>query len=232
MDKDQREPALDKPPQTNRFEWLGYVLPMAAFMAFTLIEGNLPQYAVPLYIGKALLITILLLVFRRPLKDIRFDAKMLIPAIAVGLAVFVEWIVIDPITPHFAFLGKRSSTNPLAAFPDPTQRALFLAVRFYGLAIMVPLMEEIFWRSFLLRWITKPEYEELPLGTYNMTAFVAVAAIFGFAHQEWLAAIICAASYALLLRQTKSLFACVVAHGVTNLTLGIYILMTQQWHYW
>ena len=51
-------------------------------------------------------------------------------------------------------------------------------------------------------------------------------------HPEWLAAIICAVAYGLLLKQTKSLFACIVAHATTNLALGIYILLFQKWHYW
>ncbi len=217
---------------SRKTEWAGYVVPMALFMAFTWAESTFSSYAVPLYFAKAAVVTAALLAFRRPLRELKLDARVLLPAVLVGLAVFVEWIVIDPLTPHLAFLGKRNAVNPFAAFPDPTQRALFLAVRFYGLAVMVPVMEEIFWRSFLLRWITKPEFEELPIGSFNLTAFAAVALIFGFAHQEWLAAIICACAYALLLRRTKSLFACIVAHGVTNLALGVYVLSTGQWHYW
>jgi CAAX prenyl protease-like protein len=205
---------------------------MALFMAITAMEGSQPNLAITLYFVKALVVTAALLAFRRPLRDVRFDGRVLLPAIVVGLLVFVEWIVVDPVTPHFGFLGQRSATNPFVAIPDPAVRALFLAVRFYGLVLMVPLMEEIFWRSFLLRWITKPEFDELPVGACNTTAFAAVALLFGFAHQEWLAAILCAAAYALLLRRTRSLFACVVAHGVTNLALGIFILATGQWHYW
>lgn len=212
--------------------WAGYVAPMAVFMLLTLAEGSLSVSAVSLYFVKAALVTVALIAFRRPLHDIRFEPRVLPPAVLVGLLVFVEWIVVDPLTPHFGFLGHRTATNPFAAIPDPLKRTLFLAVRFYGLVLMVPVMEEIFWRSFLLRWITKPEFEELPVGAFNATAFAMVAVAFGLAHQEWLAAIICACAYALLLHRTKSLFACVVAHGVTNLTLGIFILVTGQWHYW
>jgi CAAX prenyl protease-like protein len=205
---------------------------MALFLVLTALEGSLPNLAIPLYFLKALVVTVALLAFRRPLRDVRFDSRVILPAVMVGLLVFLEWVVIDPLTPHFGFLGKRSATNPFSAIPDPALRALFLAVRFYGLVLMVPLMEEIFWRGFLLRWITKPEFEELPVGAFNTTAFAVVALLFGLAHQEWLAAILCACAYALLLRRTRSLFACVVAHGVTNLALGLFILVTGQWHYW
>jgi CAAX prenyl protease-like protein len=205
---------------------------MALFMLFTMIEGSQPGLALPLYVAKVIIVTAALLLFRAPLRDIRFDSRVLVPAVLVGLLVFVEWIIVDPLTPRIALLGKRSSINPLETIENPTYRALFLAVRFYGLAILVPIMEEVFWRSFLLRWITKPEFEQVPLGSFSTAAFATVALLFGLAHQEWLAAIICAAAYALLLHKTRSLFACVVAHGITNLALGIYILATGSWHYW
>jgi CAAX prenyl protease-like protein len=221
-----------RPKEAAGNAWAGYVVPMALFMALTMAESSFPAAAIHLYFLKALLVTAALAAFRAPLRDIRFDSRVVLPAVAVGILVFVEWIVVDPRTPHFAFLGQRAATNPFTSVPDPLQRAAFLAVRFYGLVLMVPVMEELFWRSFLLRWITKPEFEDLPLGAYNLTAFAAVALLFGFAHQEWLAAILCACAYGMLLRRTHSLFACIVAHAITNLALGLYILSTGQWHYW
>jgi membrane protease YdiL (CAAX protease family) len=32
--------------------------------------------------------------------------------------------------------------------------------------------------------------------------------------------------------RTKSLAACVLAHAVANLILGVYVMVTQQWGYW
>jgi CAAX prenyl protease-like protein len=220
---------------SEKRNWLGYVLPMAVFMLVTQAESQFPAYETALYIAKVVAVTGALLAFRRPLADVRPDVRVLPLAFLVGLVVFVEWIVVDPLTPHPAFLaslGKRSAFNPFTAFPDPTQRALFLAVRFYGLAVMVPVMEEVFWRSFLLRWFTDPDFERVTLGTFSGMAFAIVAVCFAAAHPEWLAALLCAIAYGLLLRQTRSLFACVVAHGVTNLALGIYVLTTHAWKYW
>lgn len=213
--------------------WLGYVAPMAVFLILTFLEGQFPKsWYVGVYAAKAVLVTGTLIAFRSVWRDIRFEARVLLPALFVGLLVFAEWVLLDPHTPQLSFLGKRAEFNPFAAIPDPMQRGLFLFVRFYGLALMVPVMEELFWRSFLLRYITAPDFEKLPMGTYSWGAFAAVAVLFGAAHPEWLVAILCACAYALLLRQTKSLFACIVAHATTNLALGIYVLLTQQWRYW
>lgn len=221
--------------RSEKGNWLAYVLPMVVFMALTQAEAQFPAYGMALYIGKVMAVTGALLAFRRPLADIRSDMRALPLALLVGLVVFVMWIVVDPLTPHPAFLaslGKRSEFNPFTTFPDPTQRVLFLAVRFYGLAVMVPVMEEVFWRSFLLRWFTDPDFEKVPLGTFSGMAFAIVALCFAVAHPEWLAAFLCAIAYGLLLRQTRSLFACIVAHGVTNLALGVYVLTTHAWKYW
>jgi CAAX prenyl protease-like protein len=205
---------------------------MAVFLALTALEGYAPKQYVWLYMAKVVLVTATLIACRAAWKDIRFEGRVLLPALLVGLAVFAEWILVDPFTPRFAFMGRRAEFNPFAAIGDPGLRGLFLAFRFFGLAVMVPVMEELFWRSFLLRYITKPDWESLPVGAFSWTAFAVVAAGFGLAHPEWVAAILCAVAYGLLLRQTRSLFACVVAHSVTNLALGIYVLTTQQWRFW
>jgi CAAX prenyl protease-like protein len=97
---------------------------------------------------------------------------------------------------------------------------------------MDPVMEEIFWRSFGLRYATTPEFTSLPIGSFSWQGFAIVAALFGAAHPEWLVAVLCAAAYALLLRYTRSLFACVIAHAVTNLSLGLYVLTTGHWRFW
>lgn len=213
----------------NKNGWIGYVVPMALFMALTLLEGSIGGAYVWLYILKVILVTASLLAFRAPLRDYRFEARVLLPAIIVGLLVFFEWIIIDPHTPHLA-MGKRVAFDP-TTLPEP-QHLLFLIFRLFGLAITVPIMEELFWRSFLIRYITTEKFLSIPPYAFSWGAFAAVAGAFAVAHPEWLAALICAVAYGLLLRQTKSLFACAVAHGVTNLTLGIYVLSTHQWNYW
>ena len=219
--------------QTSSRAWIGYVVPMALFMAITYFEASLAAQYVPVYILKVVLVTAALLYFRPVWKeDIRADARVLLPAIVVGMLVFAAWILIDPITPEIAMLGKRTEFNPFVKIPDANLRTLFLAFRFFGLVVMVPIMEELFWRSFLLRFITKEEFRSVPIGTYSIAGFGIVAAAFGFAHPEWLAAILCAAAYAGLLSYTKSIFACIIAHAVTNLALGIYVLSTGHWKFW
>ena len=216
-----------------KYAWIAYAAPMAVFMIFTsALEPFFKSQYVWIYSAKILAITILLITYRKVwAEELRPSAKGFVWGLVVGLAVFAEWILLDKWIPYH-HLGTRTALNPFVSIANPMHRALFIAVRFYGLALIVPIMEELFWRSFLLSYITNPEFRKLRLGEFSWGAFWAVAVMFGFSHPEWLAAIICAAAYGLLLRKTKSLFACVVAHSVTNFVLGVFVLVTKDWKYW
>ncbi len=224
------------PPATTKpgLDWLPYAAPMALFLLLTTVEGKAPlAWYVPLYALKAVLVTITLLYFSKTWRrELTPNARVVPLAVAVGLAVFGEWIVLDQWIPY-PHLGTRSAYNPFEAVANPAVRLGFLALRFYGLTVMVPVMEELFWRSFLLRFFTDlDDFKRVRLGDFSLMAFFLVALGFALAHPEWLVAFVCAAAYALLLRATRSLFACVVAHGVTNLALGVYVVMTGAWKYW
>lgn len=222
-------------------DWLPYVAPMALFLLLTTLEGYAPRSAYPLlYVVKAALVTFCLTYFLPVWRhELRWEARVLPLALLTGLVVFAEWVLIDKWIPY-PHIGKRTGFDPQAALTDPALRAAFLAVRFYGLALLVPVMEEVFWRSFLLRYAStllpgkheNANWRTLPVGAFSAAGFAVVAVLFGLAHPEWLVAVICAAAYGLLLRQTRSLLAVIVAHAVTNLALGVYVLLTGDWLYW
>ncbi len=220
-------------PSKEKSAWLAYTAPMAVFILFTgALEPYLKTGYIWIYSLKILLVTILLLFYRKTWNhELRFNSSAAFWGFLVGLGVFAEWILIDKYIPY-RHLGSRAEIDPFSFISNSTTRLLFIAVRFYGLALIVPIMEELFWRSFLLRYITHPDFQQLKLGEYSIGAFWGVAALFSLSHPEWLAAFLCAAAYALLLRKTKSLFACITAHAVTNLTLGIYVLVFHAWKYW
>lgn len=216
----------------RRPSWLAYVLPMAVFLVFTLAESAAAGVAyVLLYVVKVCAVTAALYVCRATWRDVKISGRVLLPAVAVGLAVFAQWVLLDRYVNYYR-LGGRAALNPFEAVADPALRAAFLVARFYGLALVVPFMEELFWRSFLLRYLTDSDFEKVPVGEFSWAAFALVASAFALSHPEWLPALVTACAYALLLRSTKSLFACVVAHAVTNLALGLYVVASGQWHLW
>ena len=200
-------------------------------MVITYLEGSASKNYPFVYILKCVLVTIALIYYRSSWKDIRPDNKVIVPGVVVGLFVLLEWILIENWL-KYPHLGTRTAYNPFVEISNSPLRYAFIAIRLSGLSLMVPVMEELFWRSFVIRFLSDPDWEKLPVGKFSWAGFAFVCGLFGLAHPEWLPAVICAAAYGLLLKQTKSLYACVIAHAVTNLALGIYVLTAHDWKFW
>ena len=111
---------------------------------------------------------------------------------------------------------------------------LNVGIRFVRLVIIVPLVEEIFWRGFLLRWLIDHDFTRIPIGTFQWKSFTVVSLLFMLEHTppDWPAAIITGVLFNLVAIRTRSLSACVLVHAITNLLLGIYILRTGRTGFW
>lgn len=221
--------AEELPARTS--SW-AYVLPMVAFVALTAIEGSSPLSYPVTYALKITLVAALAFACRSAWKDLQLNARALLAGVLVGLVVLAEWILVTKFVPGSSYGSARAAFDPFAEIGNPALLAAFLSVRFFGLVLVVPLIEEIFWRSFLLRYLSGPKWQEMRLGDFSLQAFIFGAAGFAIAHPEWLAAVLCAVAYGLLLRATRSLFACFMAHAVTNLGLGIYVVAARDWSFW
>lgn len=219
--------------------WLPAAAPFLAYVVLTSIEGYFAKYFVVLYALK-LIVTgaVIVCTWKSARRQARFfgEAPKLQDyaiAILMGLALGLTWIKVDEFTPHFAFLGHRTAFNPFAAIGNPVLRALFFALRFSGLVVVVPYVEELFYRSLLLRIVTHPEdWYGSTVGKFNATALAVNIAFFALSHPEWLAAAVFAGAMCLLTRTSKSVITPMVAHAVTNLVLGIVIVNTGNWVYW
>jgi CAAX prenyl protease-like protein len=130
-----------------------------------------------------------------------------------------------------AFLGgSRSAFDPLTL--DPIARWGFMGARLLGLVLVVPLIEELFWRSFLMRWLIDNDFWKVPIGKVTPMAAAVTSVLFALAHPEWLPAVLTGALWAWLLWWTKSLSACAVSHATANLALGLYVIVTHDWKFW
>ena len=149
-------------------------------------------------------------------------------SIAVGLAVFALWIRLD--APWMQIGEPAASFVPVDALGRVDWP--LIVVRWLGAALLVPVMEELFWRSFLMRWVQAPIFEGVDPRRVGSKAVVLSTFVFMLAHPLWLAAIVAGLAYALLYRQTGKLWPAVIAHAVTNGALGIWVVMTGQWQFW
>ena len=204
---------------------------MVLFGALTLGEGYVsPDWYPAAYIAKAVIVTTSLLVCRTPLKEIKVEFPVILPSILIGLLVFAAWVGLDRVI-DYPRLGARTGFDPYTLHGSAIWPA-FMAARLFGLVLMVPVMEEIFWRSFLLRYLIRQDFQALPVGTFSALSLWVMVGASALAHPEWLAAVVASLAYALWLRRSRSLFAAIVAHGTTNAALGAYVLATREWHYW
>ena len=162
------------------------------------------------------------------LRESRLSTRQAAIAIAVGVAVFLAWIALDQ--PWARFGGQGAGYAPLTAEGAiDWPRAM---ARFAILAAVVPVMEELFWRSFLMRWIDRRDFLGLEPRRVSATAVILASGLFALEHSLWVAGLIAGLAYAVLYMTTNNLRAPVVAHAVTNAILGSWILATGSWHLW
>jgi CAAX prenyl protease-like protein len=142
----------------------------------------------------------------------------------------VVWILPQEV---FHFAPRVDGFEPHFFGAGPSH-AISVALRFVRLVIIVPLLEEIFWRGFLLRYLISQDFTRVPFGAFSWKSFAIVTVGFCLEHsyEDYPGAIVAGALYNLVAYQTRSLSSCVVAHAVTNLLLGIYIMRTGQWGFW
>ena len=101
-----------------------------------------------------------------------------------------------------------------------------------GIALLVPLMEEVFWRGFLARFMISDDFQNVAPGVFTGASFAVVSLAFMSVHTEILAALVWGVLINLLYWKTANLWACIVMHAVTNALLGGYILYTESWQLW
>jgi CAAX prenyl protease-like protein len=94
-------------------------------------------------------------------------------------------------------------------------------------------IEEMFWRGWLMRWLISPRFEAVPLGAYAPVSFWLTAVLFASEHGPyWDVGLATGVIYNWWMLRTRSLADCILAHAVTNACLCGYIVATHHWEYW
>lgn len=211
------------------------VLPFATYLLFILIAdllGRLGADPAPLrwlYPLKVAAVLGLLLLWRRhyvELRHARLDWPAAAVAVGAGVVVLLLWINLN---------AGWMTVGHSAGF-DPTGEAgidwLLVAARIAGASLVVPVMEELFWRSYLMRWVESARFLQVRPAQLGIRSFVVTVVLFGFEHNLWLAGIVAGAVYSVLYMRSGTLWSPILAHGVTNGLLGVWIISTGHWTYW
>jgi CAAX prenyl protease-like protein len=149
-------------------------------------------------------------------------------AVVAGLLVFALWISLD--SPWMQVGTPGVGFRPLDSLGAIDWR--LVALRWLGASLVVPVMEELFWRSFLMRWIADPVFESVAPARVGFRAVLLSTFVFALAHTLWLGGAIAGLVYAMLYVRSGKLWTAVIAHGVTNGVLGIWVVATGSWQFW
>ncbi|HEX7654949.1 MAG TPA: CAAX prenyl protease-related protein, partial [Verrucomicrobiae bacterium] len=213
------------------------------FVLLTAAQGWLGGTAVYwLYLVKTLVGAWLIWTVRPLVAEMRWAFSW--PALLVGIGVFVIWVGVTGDFANQATLWHRLGLaqapatpapewNPPAVFGSAAPLAwFFIAVRLIGSTLVVPPIEEAFYRSFLYRYLSRVDFLAVPLRQFSPLPFVVTALVFGLMHHEWLAGIVCGAAYQWLVLRRGDLGEAMTAHAVTNLLLGIWVVTRGAWQFW
>lgn len=215
-----------------------HVVPMAVFLGFLALNSALKTVGGGFWSGSAeywiyplqtIVCAAVLIVYNREY-ELGAPRGVWIAIVAAAF-VFLLWIAPQA---FFAAAPRLSGYNPEIFKTRPSLYWTHVSLRFARLVVVVPFVEEIFWRGFLLRYLIRNDFARVPFGTFTWLSFTVVCVAFMSTHSfpDWPAALVCGAVYNCVAYLTRSLSSCVVAHALTNLLLGFWIMQTRQWGFW
>jgi CAAX prenyl protease-like protein len=221
---------------SRRRATLAYVAPFLAFLGIMAVERVIPLPPQWLYLVRFLIVTALIGALSWPYLSFRPSAPL--ASIAIGVAVFVIWVAPDVLfgdSYRHHWLFENSITGVAASSLAPRLRTniAFILLRSLSSAIVIPILEELFWRGWMMRWLIDKDFLSVPIGKYAPSAFWIVALLFASEHGPyWEVGLAAGIVYNWWIVRTHNLADCILAHGITNAVLCAYVLATGQWQYW
>jgi CAAX prenyl protease-like protein len=214
---------------------VGYVAPFALFLAFLALGPKVPLD--PEVEGPVRVLTMAVVCAIFWPREISIRPARLLTSISIGIGAFLLWIAPDRLIPGYreyalfsnGITGHLHSSLSAASL----QSTSVLAWRTARAVIIVPIVEELFWRGWLMRWLVDTDFRKVPLGTYTPLAFWVTAILFASEHGPyWDVGLITGIIYNLWMIRSKSIADCILMHAVTNAILSAYVIATGQWQYW
>lgn len=230
---------------SNRAALLAHVVPFAAWLAlmhFLDLRQLTPAWA---YAIRSAVCLGLLAWFRPWRWYAPLQLRHVPLALGVGVAVFALWVGGEGAwagrAPALQELYLRWGVRPFGDLRPALDATPFApevcgwplaVVRILGSGLVIGVIEEFFWRGFLYRWLVGLDFTKVDPGAFARWPFLVVAVIFGVEHLEWLAGIVTGLLYGWLFLRTRDLWAAALAHAVTNLLLGAYVVATGSYQFW
>ena len=216
---------------------LARVLPFVVFLVLTSCQGSLgPESHFWIYLAKCVVGAWMIWVTWPLVSEMRW--RISFEALLAGTLVFILWVALD--VPYTKFSQPDDSWNLQKQFGAASVMVwVFAGVRIAGSTLLVPMLEEVFYRSLLYRYILAPNWLFTAHNQFSARPFLVTSIVFGITHQHWLAGIACGMIYQLLVLRTNRIGDAITAHAVTNFLLGLWVITQgfgyagkSQWHFW
>jgi CAAX prenyl protease-like protein len=231
-----------EPTYLERYPWVAHAAPFIAWLFCMQMLGDPAgwKYAVRTVLCLALFLAL------RPWRWYpRLQWRNLGWSVLAGAGVFVLWV-----GPETDWLSRHEGLHrlyltvgtmppwkldpPLMEMPYHPEHCgwPFTILRLLGSALVISFIEEFFFRGFMYRWMIRDDFLQVPLGTFDRTMFLGVAIIFGLQHREWFAGVLCGLIYGYMFIRTRDVWATGIAHAITNLLLGLYVIWADKYEFW
>ena len=218
---------------------LAYVGPFAAFLGLLALSRAVPLPPVAVQAGFVGLMLAVLAILARPAPDLHhgFKLRHVWTTVLLGVLVFALWIAPDLTFPgyrgHWLFQNALTGSSQAGLSVGAQRQPAVLWLRAFRASIIVPVVEELFWRAWMMRWIISPQFLKVPLGAWSAKAFWIVAVLFASEHGSfWAVGLVAGIAYNWWMVRTKSLADLMLAHAVTNACLSVYVVAAGKWEYW
>jgi len=152
--------------------------------------------------------------------------------IPLGFLLVIPWIVLATLQREGGFVPRaleRSGFDPFAQLAPPGAAWGFLALRLLGLVVIVPIVEELFLRGFLMRYVIDENFWTVPFGRLTLASTAACLVYALATHAEAVAALAWFAVMSGVAAATRRPIDVILAHAATNLALGAYVVATKSW---
>ena len=214
-----------------------YAGPLFAFLLIASLTSDVAASATHwVLIAKAVVPAALVIYFLvrgayPELRSWRAPARLWLLDVLVGVASAALWIV-----PYlvFSFDFGDGALSPFG--PDRSKgfdphvmgseyATLLLGLRFVGFALVIPIVEELFVRSFVMRFVqeyeTNKDFHTLPVGRYTRWSLWITALVFTLGHVpwEWWVALPWFVLTTLWFYKRRSIVSVIVVHAVANATI-------------
>ena len=206
----------------------------------------LPHIGLSKAVGYAVQTVVCLMayIYLKPWRYYSFSTKGLLPALILGVVVWGMWIL-----PEMSFLndtsiqrlyltwgvmpfGRVATSEVVSPYSVDQCGWVLVMIRLVGSAFVISVIEEFFWRGFLLRWLKQRTFWVLDIALCGWREILIGSVLFGFEHHRWVVGIIAGLIYSVFYRRTKNIYAVSVAHITTNVALGLYVTMTGAYQFW